>query len=195
MQQSSQNSLQLDVVCQSSQRASSTSFWSSCSARRASPPAPARPSSAAQPRSQSRAGSTWAHAAAGTRGTSAARNDGSTSVHGELDIQLQAPFQPARVSPAAVSRLQRWPTGAFGPHSPALGPRGRHSAPQGAENAAGERQAGHCLTTTGPVLELRRVLEKLMELMELMKLMQTLILYKIVQNRVQFTVFTCQYSL
>ena len=70
-----------------------------------------------------------------------------------------APFQPARVSPAAAPRLQRWPTGAFGPHSPAFGPRGRRSAPKGAENAAGERQAGHCTTTTGPVLELRRVLE------------------------------------
>ena len=70
-----------------------------------------------------------------------------------------APFQPARVSPAAAPRLQRWPTGAFGPHSPALGPRGRRSAPKGAENAAGERHAGHCTTTTGPVLELRRVLK------------------------------------
>ena len=70
-----------------------------------------------------------------------------------------APFQPARVSPAAAPRLQRWPTGAFGPHSPALGPRGRRSAPKGAENATGERQAGHCPTTAGPVLELRRVLK------------------------------------
>ena len=54
-----------------------------------------------------------------------------------------APFQPARVSPAAALRLQRWPTGAFGPHSPALGPWGRHSAPQAAARTpqASARQA------------------------------------------------------
>ena len=133
--------------CSRSQRASSTSFWSSCSARRASPPAPARPSSPGQPRSRSRAGSTRARAAAGTRGTSAARNDGSspcTAPSRRARRGASAPFQPARVSPAAAPRWQRWPMGAVGPHSPAIGPRGRHSAPKGAENATGERQAGHC---------------------------------------------------
>ena len=132
--------------CSRSQRASSTSFWSSCSARRASPPASASPSSPAQPRSRSRAGSTRARAAAVTRGTSAARNDGSspcTAPSRRARRGASAPFQPARVSPAAAPRWQRWPMGAVGPHSPAIGPRGRHSAPKGAENATGERQAGH----------------------------------------------------
>ena len=77
----------------------------------------------------------------------------------QLDLLL--PFQPARVGPAAVPRLQRWPTGAVGPHSPAMGPRGRHSAPKAAARTpqASARQA-IATTTTGPVLELRRVLEK-----------------------------------
>ena len=52
----------------------------------------------------------------------------------QLDLLL--PFQPARVGPAAVPRLQRWPTGAVGPHSPAMGPRGRHSAPKAAARTA-----------------------------------------------------------
>ena len=54
-----------------------------------------------------------------------------------------APVQPARVSPAAAPRLQRWPTGAFGPHSPALRPWGPHSAPQAAARTpqASARQA------------------------------------------------------
>ena len=79
--------------------------------------------------------------------TSAALNDGSrpcTAPWRRARRGASAPFQPARVGPAAASRLQRWPTGAVGPHRPALGPRGRHSAPKGAENATGERQAGHC---------------------------------------------------
>ena len=80
--------------CSRSQRASSTSFCASCSARRASPPAPARPSSPSQPHSRSRSSSTRAHAAAVTRGTSAARNDGSTSVHGELDAAHQRLYSP-----------------------------------------------------------------------------------------------------
>ena len=40
---------------------------------------------------------------------------------------------------------------------PRVGAAGPAQRPQGrSENATGERQAGHCPTTTGPVLELRR---------------------------------------
>ena len=104
--------------CSRSQRASSTSFWSSCSARRATPPAPARPSSPAQLRSQSRAGSTRARAAAVTRGTSAARNDGSTSVHGELDVAHQRLSSPPGWAPLrsrAGRGGQRVPSGRTAP--------------------------------------------------------------------------------
>ena len=51
-------------------------------------------------------------------------------------------------------RPQRGAVRPDGTRWPPLQARGR------SENAAGERQAGHCPTTTGPVLELRRVLEK-----------------------------------
>ena len=109
-----------------SQRASSTSFWSSCSARHASPPAPARPSGPAQPRSRSRAGSTRARAAAVTRGTSAARNDGS------------APSRPA----SATRRISAFPARQGGPRCGLALAKGGQRVPLGRTAPRWARGAG-----------------------------------------------------
>ena len=65
-----------------------------------------------------------------------------------------APQDEPRRGPA-LSKVANGCHRAVPPRVGAAGPAQR----QGAENATDERQAGHCPTTTGPVLELRRVLK------------------------------------
>ena len=85
-----------------------------------------------------------------------------------VDVRARRARHPAASAfPARQGEPRRGPAlaevanGCLRAAQPRVGAVGPAQRPPGrSENATGERQAGHCPTTTGPVLELRRVLEK-----------------------------------
>ena len=81
-----------------------------------------------------------------------------------VDVRARHPaasaFPARQGEPRRDLALAEVANGCLRAAQPRVGAVGPAQRPPGrSENATGERQAGHCPTTTGPVLELRRVLK------------------------------------